>query len=94
MLSGICGAWANEANIMLIGMSEKKFFDSNVKLYWKCNRMKTLAHEFGHTVELDHSDISQNLMMSTGLDVDMGTNLTKEQITEARKFMKKVLGLN
>jgi hypothetical protein len=33
-------------------------------------------------------------MMSTGLDVDMGTNLTKEQITEARKFMKKVLGLN
>ena len=31
-------------------------------------------------------------MMSTGLDTDMGVNLTKEQIVEAREFMKKVLG--
>ena len=94
MLTSICGAWDNNNDIMFIGSKEEKLFDPNVKLYWQCNRMKTLAHEFGHTVQLDHSDISQNLMMSTGLDVDMGTNLTKEQITEARKFMKKVLGLN
>ena len=94
MLTSICGAWDNNNNIMFIGSKEEKLFDPNVKLYWQCDRIKTLAHEFGHTVQLDHSDISQNLMMSTGLDVDMGTNLTKEQITEARKFMKKVLGLN
>ena len=93
MLADICGAWDNDNNIMIIGFSEKKQFNPSVKLYGKCNRVETLAHEFGHTVQLDHSDISQNLMMSTGLDVDMGTNLTKEQITEARKFMKKVLGL-
>ena len=94
MLADICGAWDNDNNIMIIGFSEEKQFNPSVKLYGKCNRVETLAHEFGHTVQLDHSDISQNLMMSTGLDVDMGTNLTKEQITEARKFMKKVLGLN
>jgi hypothetical protein len=94
MLTSICGAWDNNNNIMFIGSKEEKLFDPNVKLYWQCDRIETLAHEFGHTVQLDHSDISQNLMMSTGLDVDMGTNLTKEQITEARKFMKKVLGLN
>ena len=94
MLADICGAWDNDNNIMIIGFSEKKQFNPSVKLYGKCNRVETLAHEFGHTVQLDHSDISQNLMMSTGLDVDKGTNLTKEQITEARKFMKKVLGLN
>ena len=94
MLADICGAWDNDNNIMMIGFSEEKQFNPSVKLYGKCNRVETLAHEFGHTVQLDHSDISQNLMMSTGLDVDMGTNLTKEQITEARKFMKKVLGLN
>ena len=94
MLADICGAWDNNNNIMIIGFSEKKQFNPSVKLFGKCNRVETLAHEFGHTVQLDHSDISQNLMMSTGLDVDMGTNLTKEQITEARKFMKKVLGLN
>ena len=94
MLTSISGAWDNNNNIMFIGSKEEKLFDPNVKLYWQCDRIKTLAHEFGHTVQLDHSDISQNLMMSTGLDVDMGTNLTKEQITEARKFMKKVLGLN
>lgn len=94
MLADICGAWDNDNNIMMIGFSEVKQFNPSVKLYGKCNRVETLAHEFGHTVQLDHSDISQNLMMSTGLDVDMGTNLTKEQITEARKFMKKVLGLN
>jgi hypothetical protein len=94
MLADICGAWDNDNNIMIIGSSEEKQFNPSVKLYGKCNRVETLAHEFGHTVQLDHSDISQNLMMSTGLDVDMGTNLTKEQITEARKFMKKVLGLN
>ena len=93
MLADICGAWDNDNNIMIIGFSEKKQFNPSIKLYGKCNRVETLAHEFGHTVQLDHSDISQNLMMSTGLDVDMGTNLTKEQITEARKFMKKVLGL-
>ena len=93
MLADICGAWDNDNNIMMIGFSEEKQFNPSVKLYGKCNRVETLAHEFGHTVQLDHSDISQNLMMSTGLDVDMGTNLTKEQITEARKFMKKVLGL-
>ena len=93
MLADICGAWDNDNNIMMIGFSEKKQFNPSVKLYGKCNRVETLAHEFGHTVQLDHSDISQNLMMSTGLDVDMGTNLTKEQITEARNFMKKVLGL-
>jgi hypothetical protein len=92
MLADICGAWDNDNNIMMIGFSEEKQFNPSVKLYGKCNRVETLAHEFGHTVQLDHSDISQNLMMSTGLDVDMGTNLTKEQITEARKFMKKVLG--
>ena len=89
MLSGICGAWANEVNIMLIGLSEKKFFDPNVKLYWKCNRMKTLAHEFGHTVELDHSEIVNNLMVSSG----DGTDLTKVQINQSREFLKKVLGL-
>lgn len=94
MLADICGAWDNDNNIMIIGFSEKKQFNPSVKLYGKCNRVETLAHEFGHTVQLDHSDISQNLMISTGLDLDMGTNLTKEQITEARKFMKKVLGLN
>ena len=94
MLADICGAWDNDNNIMMIGFSEEKQFNPSVKLYGKCNRVETLAHEFGHTVQLDHSDISQNLMMSTGLDVDMGINLTKEQITEARKFMKKVLGLN
>ena len=93
MLADICGAWDNDNNIMIIGFSEEKQFNPSVKLYGKCNRVETLAHEFGHTVQLDHSDISQNLMMSTGLDVDMGTNLSKEQITEARKFMKKVLGL-
>ena len=93
MLADICGAWDNDNNIMMIGFSEVKQFNPSVKLYGKCNRVETLAHEFGHTVQLDHSDISQNLMMSTGLDVDMGTNLTSEQITEARKFMKKVLGL-
>ncbi|WP_435162536.1 hypothetical protein [Candidatus Pelagibacter bacterium nBUS_25] len=92
MLADICGAWDNDNNIMIIGSSEEKKFNPIVKLYGKCNRIETLAHEFGHTVQLDHSDISQNLMMSTGLDVDMGTNLTKEQIIEARKFMKKVLG--
>jgi len=94
MLADICGAWDNDNNIMIIGFSEKKQFNPSVKLYGKCNRVETLAHEFGHTVQLDHSDISQNLMMSTGFDVNMGTNLTEEQITEARKFMKKVLGLN
>ena len=94
MLADICGAWDNDNNIMMIGFSEEKQFNPSVKLYGKCNRVETLAHEFGHTVQLDHSDISQNLMISTGLDLDMGTNLTKEQITEARKFMKKVLGLN
>ena len=93
MLADICGTWDNDNNIMIIGFSEEKQFNPNVKLYGKCDRVETLAHEFGHTVQLDHSDISQNLMMSTGLDVDMGKNLTKEQITEARKFMKKVLGL-
>ena len=93
MLADICGTWDSDNNIMIIGFSEEKQFNPSVKLYGKCNRVETLAHEFGHTVQLDHSDISQNLMMSTGLDVDMGTNLTKEQITEARKFMKKVLGL-
>ena len=94
MLADICGAWDNDNNIMIIGFSEKKQFNPSVKLYGKCNRVETLAHEFGHTVQLDHSDISQNLMMSTGFDVNMVTNLTEEQITEARKFMKKVLGLN
>ena len=94
MLADICGAWDNDNNIMIIGFSEKKQFNPSVKLYGKCNRVETLAHEFGHTVQLDHSDISQNLMMSTGFDVNMGTNLTEEQITEAREFMKKVLGLN
>jgi hypothetical protein len=93
ILANICGVWDNDNNIMIIGFSEEKQFDPNVKLHGKCDRVNTLAHEFGHTVQLDHSDISQNLMMSTALDVDMGTNLTKEQITEARKFMKKVLGL-
>ena len=33
-------------------------------------------------------------MMSTTIDEELGKNLTKEQITEDRKFMKKVLGLN
>ena len=89
MITSICGAWANEVNIMLIGLSEKKFFDPNVKLYWKCNRMKTLAHEFGHTVELDHSEIVNNLMVSSG----DGTDLTKVQINQSREFLKKVLGL-
>ena len=93
MLTSICGAWDNNNNIMFIGSKEEKLFDPNVKLYWQCDRIETLAHEFGHTVQLDHSDVSHNIMMSSGLDVDMGTNLTKKQITEAREFLKKVLGL-
>ena len=31
-------------------------------------------------------------MMSTTIDEEFGKNLTKEQIIEAREFMKKVLG--
>ena len=42
-------------------------------------------------------DAKKNILLEGAqgimLDVDMGTNLTNEQITEARKFMKKVLGL-
>ena len=94
MLTSICGAYYSNDSVIFLGSEEEKLFDPNVKMYWKCKRLKTLAHEFGHVVQLDHSNIPGNLMMSTTIDEEFGKNLTKEQITEARKFMKKVLGLN
>jgi len=92
MLADICGAYYSDDSVIFLGTEENKKFNPIVKMHGKCDRLETLAHEFGHVVQLDHSDISGNLMMSTGLDTDMGVNLTKEQIVEAREFMKKVLG--
>ena len=50
MLTSICGAYYSDDSVIFLGSEEEKLFDPNVKMYWECKRVKTLAHEFGHVI--------------------------------------------
>ena len=88
-----CGLWDQENSIIIIGTNEEKKYDPVVKLYWSCSRYETLAHEFGHALQIDHVEVPGNLMIPDNLILESGTNLIDKQIKQSREFIKKVLGM-
>ena len=85
LLNEECG-FMGEA-VLIIGTSKERRFDPNVNKYWSCDSYVTLAHELGHALDLEHVNISGNLMS------DLGTHISDKQIKQAREFIKKVLGI-
>ena len=90
LLHEMCGFFG-EATI-IIGASKEVRFDPNVKQNWSCESYETLAHEFGHALDIEHVAISGNLMIPDNLILESGANLNDKQIKQAREFIKKVLG--
>ena len=90
LLHDMCGFFGRAT--IIIGASKEVRFDPNVKQYWSCNSYETLAHEFGHALDVDHVAIPGNLMIPDNLILESGTNLNDKQIKQAREFIKKVLG--
>ena len=90
LLSEMCGFFGEA--VLILGTSKERRFDPNVNKYWSCDSYETLAHELGHALDLEHVNISGNLMISDNLMLDSGTHISDKQIKQAREFIKKVLG--